>query len=94
MGPCAKVEKLGENSSGLSHRPGKGKCELTFISCRRFRASQSKILGCPCYCVCVIGISVEKCESSLYLNAVAEMLGSARNVSSWKEHGNCTNCSF
>ena len=84
---------LGENGSFLSQRPGKGNAELTFISCTKFRAAQSKILGCSFYYVRVTGIRVEKCDSSLYLNAViAEMLHSARNMSSWKEHENCTSC--
>lgn len=87
--------QLGENGSGLSHRLGKGKTELTLTSRTKFRASQSKIFGCPFYYVCVIDIRVKKCNSSLYLNAViAEMWGSARNISSLKARENWTNCSF
>lgn len=80
---------LGENGSVLSQKPGKGEAELTFSSCTKFRTAQRKILGYPFYHARVIGISVEKCDSSLDLNAVvAEMLHSGRNISSWKEHEN------
>lgn len=79
----------GENGSILSQKPGKGEAELTFSSCTKFRAAQSKVLGYPFYRVGVIGISIEKCDASLDLNAViAEMLHSGRNISSWKEHEN------
>lgn len=79
----------GENGFVLSQKPGKGEAELTFSSCTKFRAAQNKVLGYPFYHVGVIGISVEKCDTSLDLNAViAEMLHSGRNISSWKEREN------